>query len=140
MKLPYTVQPDRYGSHLYMAHLKVHLALPAPNAPRTKRFEAIIDSGASRCMFHADIGRFLGLDIKSGDLESTQGIGGSTECWIHRVALYVPGGPVIIHAGFKEGLPVAGLLGMNGFFDNFVVTFIQPALLCEIERISHNQA
>jgi hypothetical protein len=45
VKIPYTVQPDKYGSHIYMAQLKVHLALPTPNAPRTKRFEAVIDSG-----------------------------------------------------------------------------------------------
>lgn len=91
-------------------------------------------------MFHADIGRHLGLDIRSGDLETTQGIGGPTESWVHKVALYVPGGPITIHASFKEGLPVAGLLGMNGFFENFLITFIQPGLLCEIERIAHNQA
>lgn len=86
-------------------------------------------------MFHADIGRFLGLDIKSGHLERTLGIGGSEEAWIHRIRLHVPGGPVEIHAAFKENLPVAGLLGMNGFFEHFMVTFIQPALVCEIERI-----
>lgn len=91
-------------------------------------------------MFHADIGRHLGLDITSGDLERTQGIGGSADSWVHKVALYVPGGPIMIHASFKEGLPVGGLLGMNGFFENFLVSFIQPALTCDIERIFHNQA
>lgn len=115
--------------------LNVSVALPLPNAPRTKRFEALIDSGAGRCMFHADIGRFLGLDIRAGQLERTLGIGGSEESWIHRIRLYIPGGAVDIHASFKENLPVAGLLGMNGFFEHFMVTFIQSALTCEIERI-----
>lgn len=140
MKIDYKVQPDKYGSYIYSAMLQVHLALQAPSSPRTKRFEAIIDSGASRCVFHADIGRHIGLDIKAGDHERTQGIGGSADTWIHPVTLYVPGGPINIHAAFKEGLPVAGLLGMNGFFDHFIVTFIQPALNCEIERIAQNQA
>jgi hypothetical protein len=140
VKIDYRVQPDNYGSHIFTAVLNVNLALPIPNAPRTKRIEAIIDSGASRCMFHADIGRFLGLDIQSGRLESTQGISGSQETWVHPVTLYIPGGPVVIHAAFKEGLPVAGLLGMNGFFKHFMVTFIHPALVCEIERIKTNQA
>ena len=45
-----------------------------------------------------------------------------------------------IHAAFKEKLPCAGLLGMNGFFDHFLVTFIHPALTCEIHRIEENQA
>ena len=120
--------------------LHVNLALPNPTAPRTKRFEAIIDSGATRCIFHADIGRHLGLDIQSGQLETTQGIGGSTDTWVHEVFLYVPGGPVKIHAGFKENLPIGGLLGMNGFFEYFIVQFIHSALHCEIDRIQEGQA
>jgi hypothetical protein len=90
-------------------------------------------------MFHADIGRHIGLDIKKGDYESTLGIGGSADSWVHPVRLYVPGGPIDIHAAFKEDLPIAGLLGMNGFFDHFLITFIHPALTCEIERIAHGQ-
>jgi hypothetical protein len=137
LKVPYKVFPDNYGSQVYSAMLNVSLALPAPNAPRTKRFETIIDSGATRCMFHAQIGSYLGLDIHSGQLERTQGIGGSTDTWIHEVCLYVPGGPVKIHAAFKDDLPVAGLLGMNGFFEHFHITFLHSALHCEIERIQH---
>jgi hypothetical protein len=139
VKIDYAIQPDKYGSYLYTATLKVNLALPHPNAPRTKRFEAIIDSGASRCMFHADFARHLGLDVTAGSLEKTQGIGGLTDSWVHEVFLYVPGGPVRIHAAFKENLPVAGLLGMNGFFEHFMVTFLHVALSCEIERIVHQQ-
>ncbi len=85
-------------------------------------------------MFHADIGRYLGLDIQSGDLEMTNGIGGSSASWVHPLRLYVPGGPVDIHASFKEGLPIAGLLGMNGFSEYFVVTFTQGSLQCDLER------
>jgi hypothetical protein len=140
VKIDYKVQPDKFGAHIYSAMLNVQLALPVPNAPRTKRFEAIIDSGASRCMFHADIGRHLGLDIRKGDYERTQGIGGSADCWVHRIRLYIFGEPHEIHAAFKEALPVAGLLGMNGFFDHFLVTFVHPTLTCDIERIVQNQS
>jgi hypothetical protein len=56
------------------------------------------------------------------------------------VCLYLPGGPVNIQAAFKENLPCAGLLGMNGFFEYFTVSFIFSALHCEIERIVENQA
>jgi hypothetical protein len=138
VKIAYKVFPkDKYGTPAYSAMLNVQLALTAPNAPRTKRFEAIIDSGASRCMFHADIGRYLGLDIQMGDYEKTQGIAGSSDAWIHPVRLYLPGGAIDIHihAAFKEGLPIGGLLGMNGFFDHFLVNFCYPLLSCEIERI-----
>jgi hypothetical protein len=115
----------------------INLALPLPNAPRTKRFEAIIDSGASRCLFHADIAKNLGIDLKSGIKEDINGIGGLEETWLHDVHLYVPGGVVKILAGFKENLSVAGLLGMNGFFEYFNVTFNSALLQCSLERIYH---
>ncbi|MGD0735820.1 MAG: hypothetical protein ABR976_11765 [Terracidiphilus sp.] len=135
MKIPYSVYPDRYGSHVYSVRLNVSIALSEPGAPRTKRFEAIIDSGATRCMFHSNIGRFLGLDIESGEKEITQGIGGLTDAYLHDITLYIPGGPVTIKAAFKQDLPIAALLGMNGFFEHFVVTFNQQALTCDLERI-----
>ena len=91
-------------------------------------------------MFHADFAKYLGLDLRAGVLEKTQGIGGSTDTWVHQLCLYVPGGPATIHAAFKENLPCAGLLGMNGFFEHFMITFIHSALHCEIQRIEHNQA
>jgi hypothetical protein len=86
-------------------------------------------------MFHADIGRFIGLKIDSGEKEITQGIGGLTDTYVHEVAMYIPGGPVKIKAAFKEDLPIAGLIGMNGFFEHFVITFNQNALTCELERV-----
>lgn len=135
MKVPYRVFPDKNGAYLYSARLDISIALPHKGAPRTKRFEALVDSGATRCMFNAGIGRFIGLDIQSGDVEITQGIGGQLSVYIHEIALYIPGGPVNVRAAFAENLPVPGLLGMNGFFDNFIVTFDQSSLVFEIERI-----
>ena len=140
MKIDYKIRPDRYGSHVYSAMLNVQLSLPLPNSPRTKKFEALIDSGAARSLFHADVGRYLGLDVQMGDLERLQGVAGPSDSWVHRVRLYAFGSPHEIYAGFKEDLPIAGLLGMNGFFDHFLVTFIHPALACEIERIRDGQA
>jgi len=108
-----------------------------PNAPRTKRFEAIIDSGATRCLFHSGLATYLGIDLKSGLLEVTNGIGGEEQVWLHDVTLFIPGGPVKIRAGFKENLPVAGLLGTTGFFDHFNVTFEAYAQQCVLERVYH---
>lgn len=39
------------------------------------------------------------------------------------VSVYIPGRPVKITAAFKDRLPVAGLLGMHGFFESFRVSF-----------------
>ena len=135
LKLPYKRFPLHGGGFSCSATLNVNVALPAKKAPRTKRFEAIIDSGASRCLFHSSLGRFIGLDITKGTLEETLGISGASKTYLHEISLYVPGGPVNVMAGFSDDLPVAGLLGMSGFFDHFKVIFDPTAQACEIERI-----
>jgi len=42
---------------------------------------------------------------------------------------------VVIRAGFSDELPIAGILGMNGFFEHFRVIFDPTAQRCELERI-----
>jgi hypothetical protein len=137
-KIAYKIYPDSFGpsdAHLYCVMLDVQIALPSSTAPRTKRFEAIIDSGATRTLFHSDFLSHLGVDLAAGELEITQGIGGSEPTYLHEITLYIPGGPVRIKAGFKDSLPIAGLLGMNGFFEFFKVTFDPEAKICDIDRI-----
>jgi hypothetical protein len=135
LKIAYKKFPIHGGGVSYSAMLNFNIALPVENAPRTKRFEAVIDSGASRCIFHASIGRFIGLDIQSGTAEDTLGISGVSRTYLHDISLYAPGGIIRISAGFAEDLPIAGLLGMNGFFDHFKVIFDPTSQHCEIERI-----
>lgn len=115
--------------------LNVQLAKNQPQAPRTKRFEAVIDSGASRCIFHTDIATYLGIDWAHCPIEVTNGIGGQENTYLSDVQLYIPGGFVVIKAGFKEKLPIAGLLGMSGFFEHFNVTFDAAGHFCQLERI-----
>jgi hypothetical protein len=136
LTIPYKVFPeDAFGAHSWSAVLEIQVALPVKNAPRTKRFEAIIDSSASRCLFHSDIAIHLGIDYRACPTEPTIGIGGSETTYLHELTLYIPGGPVTIKAGFKEALPVAALLGMNGFFDHFKIIFDGRGECCTLERI-----
>lgn len=135
IKVPYSVYPDQFGAYAYSVKLNVQLALTSPNSPRTKRFEGIIDSGAMRCLFDWSIAEFLGIQRDACKVEVTTGIGGSEDSYLHDVMLYIPGGPVTITAGFKEKLPVAGLLGINGFFEHFQILFDAPAKVCELTRI-----
>jgi hypothetical protein len=103
---------------------------------RSKRFESIIDSGASRCIFHADIGRSIGLEIEKGTVEETLGVSGiPNKTYLHKVVLYVPGGPLEVLASFSDDLPVAGLLGIKGFFENYRIVFDPILRQCELERI-----
>jgi hypothetical protein len=135
VNIPYRVFPDRFGGYLYSVSLEVSISLPDPGSPRTRQFEAIIDSGASRCVFHGDIGRLLGLDIRTGVCENAHGIGGLTDTYLHDISLHLPGGPVTVKAAFKDDLPVAALLGMNGFFEHHIVTFDSAELACNVERV-----
>jgi hypothetical protein len=139
LKLPYKKYPakDAPRGYFYAASLPVNIALPTKNSPRSKRFDAIIDSGASACIFHADIGAAIGLDIKKGKLRLSQGISGPAPQYLHEITLYIPGGPVATIGAFSENLPVAGLLGMEGFFDHFRVLFDPANLRVELERLYH---
>jgi hypothetical protein len=120
--------------------LGVCLSLPTPNAPKTRNFQAIIDSGASRCIFNASLAPELGLKLEDGDLQGAQGIGGSSQVWVHEVCIYVPDGdPVTTLAAFKENLPATGLLGMAGFFEHFLVTFDPRVQYFELKRIVPDQ-
>jgi hypothetical protein len=133
-KVPY---PKAAGGFGYMAVMSVQIARPEKNAPRSKRVETFIDSGATNCVFHAQIGESLGIDIKAGEVEKTTGITGSATLYMHEITIYAMGDPYLIRAGFSYELPVAGILGMMGFFDHFKVTFDPTAMACTLDRIYH---
>jgi hypothetical protein len=135
LSLPYKHLPNSSDGYATTAMLNVQVARPEPRSPRTKRFEAIIDSGASRCLFHSDFAVVLGIDLTKCTREVTQGIGGNEDVYLHEITLFIPGGPVSITAGFKHNFPIAGLLGMAGFFDHFKVTFDPTSDCCILERL-----
>ena len=76
-------------------------------------------------MFHADIGRSLLIKIEKGVKGEVGGVapGVRVDAYFHDVNLWVGADILKIRAGFVEKLPVAGLLGRRGFFENFIVTF-----------------
>jgi hypothetical protein len=125
MRFPFKNYPLPKGEMSWWAVLRVQIANPAKHSPPTKTFEAIIDSGASECIFHSSIGKGIGLSIERGEQSQTQGVSGQlTTVYMHRVSLYVPGGHVLqIKASFSDEIPVAGILGISGFFENFKITF-----------------
>lgn len=137
LKVPYKKYPTTYtkSGFFYSAVLPINIALPAKNSPRTKRFEAVIDSGATNCLFHASIGQAIGLDIEKGEPTQTMGIAGAMQIFLHNICLYVPGGTITTKAGFTNDLPIAGLLGMEGFFEHFRIIFDPTALCAELERV-----
>jgi hypothetical protein len=133
--VPYRAFPDGKGDFLYCVFVNVRFSLPSTRSAAPDRYECIVDSGATNCLFHADIARRLGLDLTSGIRQLTNGIGGLEETWLHELVLHLPGGPVKVIAGFKENLSIAGLLGMRGFFEHFHVSFDSDLKECVLERV-----
>jgi hypothetical protein len=112
------------GQSDWCAALRVRLSNTAKHSPPSRPFEALIDSGASRCLFHAQIGRSLGYDIERGVEELTMGVSGkTTRLYLHKVSIHALDGIIPIVAGFCDDLPLAGLLGRRGFLDHFKFTF-----------------
>lgn len=118
--------------------MPVQLSNHVKHSPPTKRFEALVDSGASKCIFHAALGRAIGLQIERGEEDQTVGVSGKpTTIFMHNISLHVPGGHILrIRAAFTDELPMAGILGRNGFFENFRVLFDPSGTTAgfEIER------
>jgi hypothetical protein len=88
---------------------------------------ALIDSGADMCLFHASIGRVLGIEVRKGQEESIRSLSAQPmPAYIHTVQLVLKGEPAIdIEVGFIEAdfLADGGLLGQSGFFDEFDIRF-----------------
>ena len=87
---------------------------------------ALIDSGADFCIFHAEIGEFLGIDIKSGKKLEFFGVTGDKKAaYFHDVTISVGGHDKKCYCGFSydfgtDRIPY-GILGQRGFFDMFQV-------------------
>ena len=106
----------------------------------TPRFQAVIDSGSPWCLFPTAIGDHLGIKISEG-VESVIGgiLKGDTEAiYFHKIKIRVENNwDIPVMAGFTKKLAITGILGRNGFFDNFTVKFdhsCKPPHL-EVDRI-----
>ena len=118
--------PERsalFGSSLLKPILPVEIAYGAASV----RYEALVDSGADFSIFDAEIGEYLGLDVRAGTPLAFGGIqerGGAT-AYIHEVRLRIGGHAHTVPVGFSPDIATQGfgVLGQKGFFDLFVVKF-----------------
>lgn len=91
------------------------------------RYEALIDSGADFCIFDAQIGSYLGIDVASGIKEVFGGIQerGNAVAFLHKVTINIGGWNYETIVGFSQDIAKYGfaILGQKGFFDLFTVKF-----------------
>ncbi|MCR4341554.1 MAG: hypothetical protein NUW01_16880 [Gemmatimonadaceae bacterium] len=120
---PHPAFPKETSMWIPVLHVRINNS--AKHSPPTKRFEAIVDSGAPECYFHADIGKAIGIRLEDGIASSIGGIVGGVKIpiYYHSIGLYVGADILQMKAGFSNKLSVAAILGRRGFFDNFIVTF-----------------
>ena len=86
---------------------------------------ALLDSGADCNLFNAEIAELIGIEkLEAGGIKEFYGIAGKVTAYGHEVLLNVGGHQIttIIYFSRDVGKETV-LLGMEGFFDRFIVTF-----------------
>ena len=95
------------------------------NGKRIK-YLCLIDSGADLCIFHAEIGEQIGVEVEKGKLLDFSGISASNmKAYFHDIRIDVGGYEFDCYAGFSRDLDRLpyGVLGQQGFFDLFISMF-----------------
>jgi hypothetical protein len=119
MKFPY----KKYSTQI----LRPVIPITLKNGSESIRYEVLVDSGADICLFDAEIGELLGLEVLTGEKSTVGGVAGQTsEFYIHPIELEIGGLSFFIKAGFLPDVTQGfryGVVGQQGFFDHFVVSF-----------------
>ncbi len=93
---------------------------------RLVQYQALLDTGADYNVFHADIADYLGITLTKGKSMRITGIGGdSINGYLHPVEIRVGKNLVKTSIIFSRHIPdnATAVLGNQGFFDHFCVTF-----------------
>lgn len=128
MKFPYRKLPLLQHSNFFgTSILKPIIPIKIVVKDKLLKYATLIDSGADFCIFHAEAGEYLGLDIKSGTKEKFGGIQerGGAEAFLHDVSIEIGGWSYKSRIGFSYDIAKYGfgILGQKGFFDIFIVKF-----------------
>ena len=114
----------KYGTNI----LRPVIELKVKHNSKVLRYHTLVDSGADFCLFHAEIAEALGIDIRKGKMGLVTGIGGKeSQYFLHKVMIEVGGWEHLVEVGFLPTIggrsAPYGILGQDGFFENFKVTF-----------------
>lgn len=122
-KFPLTPRSEFFGNYI----LKPIIPIKVSGGNNSLNYAALIDSGADFCIFDAEIGEALGIDIKSVKGEIFGGIQerGGAEAFFHAIKIDIGGWEYETKIGFSYDIAKHGygILGQKGFFDIFMVKF-----------------
>lgn len=101
---------------------------------KSVQYEALVDSGADMCMFPAQIGEILGLDLKKGKKGQMSGvIGKSADVYYHDIELEIGGNITCATVGFTKAYNFDyGFLGQRGMFNCYTVHFFYRKGIIEL--------
>jgi hypothetical protein len=114
MKFPYlkTLRTDPRKKWISRPIIPVSLFGPKGGV----NVDALIDSGTDRCLFNAQLGREIGLEIEKGERETFSGIeGGEIVAYLHKIKRQIIGIDKIVEleAGFTDAPAVFAILGQD---------------------------
>jgi hypothetical protein len=139
LRYPYKEIPLPDGTSEYLPLIPIQLK---KGAATTSLLEVIVDSGSGLCIFNVSAARPLNIaDITIGEHSTVGGIapGQQIDLYEHEVRLVVGSDEFKIKAYFSPQLEIPGLLGREGFFDKFTVTFHPDSSELELIRFhGHN--
>ncbi|OGM22721.1 hypothetical protein A2961_03050 [Candidatus Woesebacteria bacterium RIFCSPLOWO2_01_FULL_39_21] len=99
------------------------------NKKRIVGYQAIVDSGADYCLFEELVTSYLGIKLSTGKKRKIRGIGGKEiKGYQLKILFGVAGKEYETNVIFSKEIPQNSfdVLGNNGFFDHFKVTFNYP--------------
>lgn len=93
-------------------------------AKKRIRSQALVDSGATVSIFGEETANSLGIDIEKGNKIILGGVGGRIVGYVHNLRMRIAGREFFCPVVFsREYLVSFNLLGRQGFFDQFLITF-----------------
>jgi predicted aspartyl protease len=124
VKYPAPKELDFFGKQILRPVIPIEIVYQ----DRSLQYETLIDSGADFCIFHAEVGKAIGIDVTAGQAASFGGIQKSrkqAKAYFHPVTLVVGGWKYDTVVSFSDDIAPSGsgVLGEKGFFDLFVVKF-----------------
>lgn len=92
-----------------------------------------IDTGASFCLFHADVAEVLGIKLETGEKrEMILGDGDSIAVYAHKVKVLLAGVEFIASIGFSKDLKIHFyIIGREDIFSQFIICFHEKEKMIE---------
>lgn len=128
LKLKYDYTPTIGWEGRFDRQPLVDVVFKNPNNGRTVEVRCLIDSGAANTILNAALADELGIDLRTGGQHPFFGISGDPVVgYDHMVSfrLKEDSHEYGMAVAFLPGLNATGLLGREGFFENYKVTFEQ---------------